>query len=207
MATNYNILAGHQLERVSALSDGIFAVAMTLLVLDIHVPEVGDIHTEAELAGALMRLGPPAATWLLSMMTLGIFWLGQQAQLSQLKDADRNLSWLHFLFLAIITAVPFTTRLLASYFDFRLAFTIYWLNILLCGIGLYLTWGYAERARLTGEDPPGAISKAIRRRIVRAQGLYFIGLLAGMVNPIFGIVIILFVETSYALGLKWTDRT
>jgi uncharacterized membrane protein len=207
MATNYNALAGHELGRVSALSDGIFAVAMTLLVLEIKVPEAGGIHTEHELALALLGLGPLAATWLLSMMTLGIFWLGQQAQLNQLKDTDRNLSWLHFLFLAVVTAVPFSTRLLAGFFDFRLAFVIYWANILLCGATLYIAWRYAERAGLTSESPPGQVSEAIRRRIVRAQVLYFVGLLAGLVNPMLGVGVILLIQASYALGLKWTDRT
>jgi uncharacterized membrane protein len=182
MPAHYNALAGHELGRVSALSDGIFAVAMTLLVLEIHAPEPGDIHGEAELAAALLALAPRAATWLMSVTTLGIFWLGQQTQLARLTDMNRNLAWLHFVFLAVVTALPFSTRLLASFFDYRVAFLVYYLNILFCGASLYVAWRYAERAGLTDEKPPGPIGEAIRRRIRRAQALYAIAALAGLVS-------------------------
>lgn len=124
--TNYNAIAGTELARVNALSDGIFAVAMTLLVLEIRTPEPADIHSERELVAALFALAPRAATWLLSLMTLGIFWLGQQTQLSRLAGMSRNLAWLHFVFLAVITALPFSTRLLAGFFEYRVAFLVYW---------------------------------------------------------------------------------
>ncbi len=178
MATNYNAIAGTELGRVSALSDGIFAIAMTLLILDIHAPESADIHSEGELAAALVTLAPTAATWLMSVMTLGIFWLGQQTQLSQLASMNRNLSWLHFVFLAVITALPFSTRVLAGFFDYRLAFLVYYVNILLAGASLYVAWRYAERAGLTTEksartscrgDPPADRARpgALRDRRAR----------------------------------------
>ena len=97
---------------------------MTLLVLEIRTPEPADIHSERELAAALIALAPRAAAWLLSLMTLGIFWVGQQTQLSSLTRMNRNLSWLHFVFLAVITALPFSTRLLAEFFDYRVAFCL-----------------------------------------------------------------------------------
>ena len=93
---------------------------------------------------------------------------------------NRNLAWLHFLFLAVITALPFSTRLLAAFFDYRIAFLIYYANILFAGLSLYLAWAYAERAELTDEKPPGPNAEAIRRRIVRAQGLYAAGAVAGL---------------------------
>jgi uncharacterized membrane protein len=205
MPTNYNAIAGNELARVSALSDGIFAVAMTLLVLEIHAPEPGDIHGEGELAAALLALAPRAATWLMSLMTLGIFWLGQQTQLSRLTNMNRNLAWLHFLFLAVITILPFSTRLLAGFFDYRLAFLIYYANILLAGLSLYLAWGYAEKAGLSGEQPPGPESEAIRRRIRRAQGLYAIGALAGLVSVPLGVALIILIQINYAVGPRWTN--
>lgn len=205
MTTNYNALAGHELGRVSALSDGIFAVAMTLLVLEIRAPEPAEVHGEAELATALVALAPRAAAWLMSLTTLGIFWLGQQTQLARLTDMNRNLAWLHFLFLAVITALPFSTRLLASFFDYRVAFLVYYLNILLCGVTLYLAWSYAERAGLTDEKPPGAGAEAIKRRIRRAQTLYALAALAGLVYAPLGVALIILIQISYAAGLRWTN--
>ncbi len=205
MATNYNAIAGADLGRVSALSDGIFAIAMTLLVLEIHAPEATDIRSEGELAAALMKLAPTAATWLMSLMTLGIFWLGQQTQLSRLTAMNRNLAWLHFLFLAVITALPFSTRLLAGFFDYRIAFLIYYANILFAGLSLYLAWAYAERAELTDEKPPGPNAEAIRRRIVRAQGLYAAGAVAGLVSTPLGVAFIILVQINYAVAPRWTN--
>jgi uncharacterized membrane protein len=203
--TNYNAIAGTELGRVSALSDGIFAIAMTLLVLEIHAPEAADIHSEGELAAALVKLAPTVATWLMSLMTLGIFWLGQQTQLSRLTGMNRNLAWLHFLFLAVISALPFSTRLLAAFFDYRLAFFLYYLNILLAGLTLYLAWAYAERAGLTEEKPPGAIAGAVRRRIVRAQALYAIGAVAGLVSAPLGVALIILIQVNYAVAPRWTN--
>ncbi len=201
---NYNAISGAELGRVSALSDGIFAIAMTLLVLEIHAPDSADIHSEAELTAALLRLAPNAATWLMSLMTLGIFWLGQQTQLSRLTGMNRNLAWLYFLFLAVITALPFSTRLLAEFFDYRLAFLVYYLNILFAGATLYLAWRYAERAELTDEKPPGPNSEAIRRRIVRAQALYAIGAFAGFLSAPVGVGFIILIQINYAVAPPWT---
>ena len=200
MEIPYNRIAGHDLNRISALSDGIFAVAMTLLVLEIHTPDGADIHSEAQLWTALTALAPRLLTWLLSLMTLGIFWVGQQTQINQLRRADRGLSWLHFVFLAVITIIPFTTRVLAEFFTFRVAFLLYWGNIALAGASLYACWTKAERAGLLVEEATAAVSLAIKRRIVVAQALYTCGALVGLVNVPAGIVVIIAVQLNYAIA-------
>lgn len=200
MELPYNRVAGHDLGRISALSDGIFAVAMTLLVLDIHTPDSADIHSEAQLWAALTALSPRLLTWLLSLMTLGIFWVGQQTQLNQLRRTDRGLSWLHFVFLAVITIIPFTTRLLAEFFTFRVAFLLYWGNIALAGASLYLCWAKAERAGLLAESATAATSSAIKRRIVVAQALYACGALVGLVSVPAGVAVIIAVQLNYAIA-------
>jgi uncharacterized membrane protein len=200
MAIIYNRLAGQDVGRIAALSDGIFAVAMTLLVLDIRLPERIDVHSEAELWAGLGGLAPRLITWLMSMMTVGIFWLGQQTQLNQLARADRNLSWLHFVFLAVMTLMPFSTRLLAEFFAFRVAFFVYWANILLCGLTLIACWRYTERAKLIREDAPPEISGAICRRIVTAQALYACGAALGLVNVSLGVAFIILVQLNYMIA-------
>jgi uncharacterized membrane protein len=202
MALIYNRLAGQEVGRIAALSDGIFGVAMTLLVLDIHIPERANIHTEAELWAGLVALTPPLVTWLMSMMTLGIFWLGQQTQLNQLSRADRNLSWLHFVFLAVVSLMPFSTRLLAEFFDYRVAFFAYWLNILLAGATLFACWFYTERANLVRDDAPPELGSAICRRIVYAQALYAVGAALGFVHIGLGIAFIILVQLNYVLALR-----
>src|SRR5579871_4974362 len=96
---SYNQLAGQSIERIAALSDGIFAVAMTLLVLDLHAPAADLIHGEADLRHALIALAPKLIVYIMSFLTLGIFWVGQQTQLNLLIRANRNLAWLNLGFL------------------------------------------------------------------------------------------------------------
>jgi uncharacterized membrane protein len=200
MPTYYNRLAGGDVGRIEALSDGIFAFAATVLVLDFHTPEAADIHSDAQLLSALAASAPRLLPWLLSLMTLGIFWVGQQTQLSQLARSDRDLTWLHFIFLAVVTVLPFSTRLLADFLTYRVAFLVYWANIVLLGACLYATWSYAEWRKLIQEEAHGDISRALKRRIVVAQSLYAIGALAGLVNVTLGITLILLIQLNFAIG-------
>jgi len=108
----------------------------------------------------------------MSLMTLGIFWMGQQTLLNQLEHADRDFSWLSFVYLALVTILPFSTRLLAEFINYETAFLIYWLNILLCGAGVMACLIYAEHAGLIRADAPKYFARAFRRRIVIAQALY-----------------------------------
>jgi uncharacterized membrane protein len=130
MVTLYNRIQGRSLERLAALSDGIFAVAMTLLVLDLHIPSAAQVHGERELLAALCALGPQWLAYGMSFLTLGIFWAGQQTQLNHIAEGTRDLTWIHLGFLFAITLLPFSTRLLAEFITYRAALLIYWLNIL-----------------------------------------------------------------------------
>ncbi len=175
MPTLYNLIQGRNLDRLAALSDGIFAVAMTLLVLDLHIPSAAQVHSERELFGALAALAPQWVAYLMSFLTLGILWAGQQTQLNHLDEGTRDLTWIHLGFLFTITMLPLSTRLLAEFISYRGALGIYWLNILLPGVMLYWSWSYATRADLIKSDTPDEVRGSICRRIVIAQSLYAAG--------------------------------
>jgi uncharacterized membrane protein len=201
MSVVYNQIANRSLERIGALSDGLFAIAMTLIVLEIHVPAPTGIATESDLWANLIQLGPRFATYLLSFMTLGIFWNGQQTQLSYVARGNRDLAWLSLLFLAVIALFPFTTSLLSEFIGFRLALGLYWLNIFAGGMALFAIWTYVERAGLLREDIGPDVGRAIRRRIVIAQSLYLFGFLIGVVlgtTP--AIVFIVLVQLNFAIA-------
>ena len=196
----YNRIAGQGLERIAALSDGLFAVAMTLIVLEIHVPPADGVHTEAQVLAALVALYPRAITYLMSFLTLGIFWVGQQTQLNHLAKGDRNLAWLHLTFLAIVAVMPFSTEFLASFIGFRTALVLYWLNILLLGAALFAAWAYARKAGLTHEDVTPALSRAVYARIVKAQTLYAVGAALCLVSTTWSIGFIVLVQLNYAVA-------
>jgi uncharacterized membrane protein len=201
MSVVYNQIANRSIERIGALSDGLFAIAMTLIVLEIRVPPLGAGTTDAQLASALGDLAPRFVTYLLSFLTLGIFWNGQQTQLSYVDRGNRDLAWLELLFLAIIALFPFTTSLLADHIDLRLALALYWLNIFLAGAALYVIWEYVERTGLAREGTAPAVGAAIRRRIGIAQLLYFVGLvIALLIGTYPAIAWIVLVQLNYAIA-------
>src|SRR5689334_2308606 len=104
--TAYNRIAGQSVERLAALSDGIFAVAMTILVLDLHIPEAAKILSVHDLWVDLKTLTPRLLTYLMSFLTLGIFWVGQQVQLHHVVRSNRHYTWLNLGFLALVTLIP-----------------------------------------------------------------------------------------------------
>jgi uncharacterized membrane protein len=204
----YNRVTAQSVERLAALSDGIFAVAMTLLVLDLHGPAKETIHSEQDLLHALAAMAPQIAAYFMSFLTLSIFWAGQQAQLNRFERSDRQLSWIHLLFLLAVSVMPFSTRLLAEFITFRTALLAYWLNLLLLGAVLYLSWWHAKRNKLLRDETTPEISKAIERRILVAQLLYGIGAALCIVNTYVSMAAIVMVQLNFAVAprIRWLSR-
>jgi uncharacterized membrane protein len=200
MPTLYNRIQGRNVDRLAALSDGIFAVAMTLLVLDLHLPSAAQVHSERELLLALAALGPQWLAYGMSFVTLGIFWAGQQTQLNHIGEGTRDLTWIHLGFLFAVTVMPLSTRLLAEFITYRAAIGIYWLNIFVLGAMLYWSWAHATRAGLIKPDIPPSIVASICRRILIAQSLYAAGALLCLFNTWVSIAAILGVQLNYALA-------
>ena len=203
MPSLYNRVAGQSVERLAALSDGIFAVAMTLLMLGLRVPASEAIHTDDDLWHALIVLAPRIVIFLMSVMTLGIFWVGQQTQLNHFARADRNLAWIHIAFLCSVSLTPFTTSLLAEFIHYRIALLVYWFNILLLGATLYWSWSYARRALFIADDAPADIHAAVVRRIVIAQSLYAAGAALCFLNTYYSIAAIVLVQVNYAIAPRF----
>ena len=197
----YNRVAGTSLERLAALSDGVFAVAMTLLVLDLRVPAAAAVHDERALVAALLALAPRLLVYLMSVMTLGIFWVGQQTQLNHLRRGDRSLAWLHIGFLCAVSLLPFSTSLIAEFVTFRLALGIYWLNILVLGALLYASWRHARRRGLTRDEVANELACAVERRIIFAQAFYAFGaLLCVATGTFWSLGFILLVQLNYVFA-------
>jgi uncharacterized membrane protein len=212
MSTIYNRIAGQNLERLAALSDGIFAVAMTLLVLDLRVPVMGALQPEQPLWasgalqfeqilwGALGKLLSSLITYFMSFLTLGIFWVGQQTQLNLLARSNRDLTWIHFAFLLSVSLMPFSTALLAAFITYRIALVVYWLNIFLLGAMLFGSLRYAERSGLMKEDMTAETASALESRIVIAQALYAFGAFLCVVSTYLSIAVIVLVQLNYVFA-------
>lgn len=107
--------AGHALgvNRLEALTDGIYAVAMTLLVVDLKLPEA--VQSDAELPHALLELWPRFETWMVSFGVLALFWFGHYRGFSRLRQADGRLVALTVAQLACVTLMPFCCELLGRF--------------------------------------------------------------------------------------------
>jgi uncharacterized membrane protein len=196
----FNEFAGTNLDRLAGISDGIFAVGMTLLVLGLAVPTL-TARTEGDLWQALVRLGPNGLVYTMSFMTLGIFWVGQGTQLNQLARSNRNYSWLQLAFLLAVTLVPFSTALLARFPTFRVALVEYWLNIVLLGMTLLAGLQYGLRAGLFKQTDMPDVAPLMRGRILIAQSLYAIATATCIVFPTWvSIVLIFLVQLNYVIA-------
>ena len=206
--TKYNLVAGQSVNRLAAISDGVFGVAMTLLVLNLAVPAQNAmidgkpvrIWTDGLLLKALGQVAVHLVPYVMSFMTLGIFWVGQQTQLNFLVRSNCDLTWLHLGFLLAVTLMPFSTALLAAFPFLRTAVVLYWLNIVLLGAMLYATWSYAVRAKLAEDEALDELTNAVRRRIAIAQALYAFGALLCIFSTYLSIAVIFLVQLNYVIA-------
>jgi uncharacterized membrane protein len=197
----FNEFAGTSLDRLAGISDGIFAVGMTLLVLGLSLPAVSAVRSEGDLWHALLGLGPNVLVYTMSFMTLGIFWVGQGTQLNLLARSDRNYSWLQLVFLFAVTLVPFSTGLLARFPAYRVALVVYWLNIVLLGSALFAGLQYGLRAHLLKEMETPEAAALMRGRILIAQSLYAFATATSIVFPTWvSIVLIFLFQLNYVIA-------
>ena len=129
--------------RTEAFSDGIFAIAATLLVLELKVPQV----EPGGLADALLESWPSYATYVVSFLTIGIIWVNHHAVLDRIREVNRPLLFMNLMFLMAVAAIPFPTALLGDYLqaghDERQAAAVYSGTMSLMGVTFGAIWAYA----------------------------------------------------------------
>jgi TMEM175 potassium channel family protein len=112
-------------DRIINLSDGVFAIAITLLILDIRVPDMPENLVATELPAALLALWPKYLGYLLSFVGISTFWMIHQSIFRPIRAYDRVLLYLNFVFLMVVAFVPFPTSLLGEYGNHQLPVAIY----------------------------------------------------------------------------------
>jgi uncharacterized membrane protein len=211
---NYDHIAGQSLERLAALSDGIFAVAMTLLVLDLHTPVAEasarfttpalwtsqELGKEMALLGALVGLVPQFLPYIMSFLTLGVFWVAQQTQLGYFTKSNRHLTWLHLIFLLAVSLMPFSTGLLAEFITYRVALGVYWLNLLVLGCVLFASWQYASHMGLLKDEVTDEIRTTTKQRIIFYQVFYAAAMILCIINTYVSIVLVILLQLNSAIA-------
>lgn len=155
--------------RIEALADGIFAVAMTLLVLDVKLPD-GEVYTsDHALLERLLSLEHTFVIYFISFIVLGMFWVGHHAHFHYIRYVDHTLLWINLLFLFMITSVPFGTDLLGTHSGLRLPYLYYGAKVLLLSA---LLIGQIVYLRRHPELAHPSLTANVARRIVARTALF-----------------------------------
>jgi uncharacterized membrane protein len=181
--------------RLEAFSDGVFAIAITLLVLEISVPEdAGD-----DLLHAFVAEWPSYLAYVVSFATIGAAWLSHSAITEYVEKIDPVFVRLNLLLLMVVSFVPFPTRLLADYIGDtgpeRVAATVYGLTLLVVGLLQAALWLHAIRAELTPAGTSEYELRVLARRLTPGGGGYVVLVLVGLFAPVvavFGYLLIAF---------------
>lgn len=151
------------LERLIFFSDAVFAIAITLLALDIRLPSGGESPSNTQLLAQLLEIWPKYLAYLISFLGIGTFWLGHHRRFRFIRRFDRGLLTLNLLFLMVIAFVPFPTSVISESGN-RTATIFYALTMILGGLMLAALWWHASRHnRLTD---PGLDARQARRQYV-----------------------------------------
>jgi uncharacterized membrane protein len=187
--------------RLEAFSDGVFAIAITLLVLDIHVPEPGSGHLGHE----LLAQWPSYAAYVISFITIGIIWINHHAAFSRLRSVDQSILILNLLLLLSVGILPFTTSLMATYLKEGsgegLAAAIYGASFLLMGAVFVLTNRQIllRRPQLLREPIPPEVARRTLRFAALGQIPYGLAVVLAFVSPYITLVICAACAVYYAL--------
>lgn len=129
--------------RLETLTDGIFAIAMTLLVFGLSIPN----DQPGKLQSNLLSLLPSVLSVIVSFIILGVVWVATHTEFQYIRRADHVLIWLNLFFLLFVALVPFSAGVLGHYTDQPIAKILYGSNLLVCLLFHYGMWRHATRER------------------------------------------------------------
>jgi uncharacterized membrane protein len=170
--------------RIEALADGIFAVAMTILVLELKVPDLGPVTSEADLFAALERLVPTALSFGSGFVILGTLWIGHRFQFHYIRRSNRAILWINLVFLLTISFLPFVVALIGRYGAMRVSCVLYGTTLVAALTCLLVQWLYATGpGRLVEQPLPPEVYRGLRNRVLMGMVGYGGGLLLAPLAP------------------------
>jgi TMEM175 potassium channel family protein len=197
--------------RLETLTDGVFAIIMTILVFNISVPELilfteGDFASE-RLSNKFVSLWPDILAYIISFATLGVYWLTHHRIFRSILYVDRPLIWINILFLMIIGVVPFSTTLLTQYLDQQISIFAYSFNAILAGVIVYALYFYTKRhSELVDKTIPSLIGRRAGRRTIVTTSTYSVAILISFLYLPASWLLLLFVLIPELIPDKYFGR-
>ncbi len=148
--TNTNI--SMSTKRIETLVDGIFAIAMTLLVLTLEVPQIPYPATNDQILDVLTRMAPQFFIYVLSFLLLATFWRINHSQFNLIKKTDQGLLMINVFWLLLVALVPFSTNLVGDYGYLTVPMVFFHLNLFLIGVLFNYNWYYANEHNFIDEN-------------------------------------------------------
>lgn len=171
------------LERIVFFSDAVMAIVITLLAVDLKMPEVAGGLAADELPKLLSEMLPQFISFGLSFAVIGIFWLAHHHSFGYIKRYDGMLIWLNFLFLLCIAFLPFTNNLLGRYPQLHMSNVIYTLNLTGGGLAASAVWMYASRNhRLVDKDLDPRVISSGSIRLLSAPVVFLLSMPVVFIN-------------------------
>jgi uncharacterized membrane protein len=171
--------------RLEALSDGVFAIVMTILVLEISIPLVTGTSANTELLRRLLEMWPQFLAYGVSFLVLGVIWINHHLMFHHIRRADSKLVWLNILTLMFVALVPFSTSLLGEYGETQTAVVVYGVNILLTLIMAFILWAYATgKYRLVDRDIDPKLVRRTKFMFLFASLLFLLAIGISFISPI-----------------------
>ena len=193
---------GFRTGRLEAFSDGVFAIAITLLVLDIAVSGGAGQH----LLHSIAELWPSYLAYVASFATIGAAWLGHNAITEYLDRADAAFVRLNLLLLLVVSFLPFPTRLFADYIRQdsaeRVAVTFYGISLLLASTLLLVLWRYAVRAHLVRPDAADEEIQLLTERLTPGLAGYLVLIISGLFVPVLAVIGYLGIALYYIIPFR-----
>lgn len=191
-------------DRLKAIADGVYAVAMTLLVLELVVPELIN-PSEHELKNVLLSMWPKFLSYLLSFLIAGIFWIVHHTIFDAIRYYNSTLAWINIIFLLLVALIPFTTSLLGEFFLMKTSTIIYGVHLLCMFLGAFSLWTYStSRQILMVPDLDPLMVKGARRMGYVYFGILSVAIIIAFFRPLISIIIygvfVLFILVFTGIG-------
>ena len=192
---------GLKTDRVETLADGIFAVAMTLLVLAFHVPpRLAEAQSVLDVFRQFADQVPTLLAYIMSFLLLGVYWVSHHVQFHYIRFANRTLLWINVVFFLLIVLVPFTTQLIGLYWYKPTMALLYGGQLILIALVIALHWWYGTRShQLTGTSIDRHLVRSGLRRILVAPAICLIAIALCWFNPLISIICYACIPVYYVL--------